>query len=79
MPKEIFPCSYQCDCGHQMDVFENTIREMKRDSMRRRSVLADGPEDREHLIVFEGGTMVDIICPIRKQGSRKRYRTPLGG
>jgi hypothetical protein len=29
MPKEIFPSSYECDCGHQSHFFENTIREAK--------------------------------------------------
>ena len=29
MPKEIFPSSFECDCGHQSDFFENTIREMR--------------------------------------------------
>ena len=27
MPKEIYPSSYLCDCGHQSDFFENTIKE----------------------------------------------------
>jgi hypothetical protein len=25
MPKEIFPSSFECDCGHQSDFFENTV------------------------------------------------------
>jgi hypothetical protein len=29
MPKEIFPSSYECDCGHQSHFFENTIKEAK--------------------------------------------------
>jgi hypothetical protein len=29
MPKEIFPSSYECDCGHRLDFCENTIREIK--------------------------------------------------
>jgi hypothetical protein len=26
MPKEIFPSSYKCDCGHRSEFSENTIR-----------------------------------------------------
>ena len=51
MAKEIFPSSYQCDCGHQSDFFENTVRELKQKSMKRRIYLVDGEND-EHTIVF---------------------------
>jgi len=61
MPKEIFPSSYLCDCGYQCDFFEKPVLEIKRLSMRRRQrLLAD---DDQHRVVFEGGKMVDIICP----------------
>ena len=41
MPKEIFPSSYECDCGHQSHFFENTIREMKALSRRKEARLVD--------------------------------------
>jgi hypothetical protein len=63
MPKEIFPSSFLCDCGYQCDFFENTVREIKRLSMKRRQRLGAG--DDRHTVVFEGGKMVDIICPNR--------------
>ena len=62
MPKEIFPSSYVCDCGHQSDFFENTIREIKRMSRKKKVYLGDSEPD-EHRIVFYKGEMVDIICP----------------
>lgn len=62
MPKEIFPSSYVCDCGHQSDFFENTIREIKKMSQKRKVYLGDA-ELNEHRIVFYKGRMVDIICP----------------
>ena len=41
MPKEIFPSSFECDCGHQSDFFENTVREMKAMSQKKKVYLAD--------------------------------------
>ena len=62
MPKELFPSSYLCDCGHQSDFFENTIREAKRMSQKKKVRLGDSELD-EHTIVFYRGKMVDIVCP----------------
>ena len=62
MPKEIFPSSYLCDCGHRSDFFENTIREAKAKSHKHRVRLGDSEPD-EHTIVFYKGEMIDIICP----------------
>jgi len=66
MPKEIFPSSYLCDCGHQSDFFESTIGEMKTMSRKKKVYLGDG----DHTIVFYRGKMVDMLCP--KQKSKKR-------
>ena len=69
MPKEIFPSSYKCDCGHQSDFFENTIREAKAMSFKKKIYLSDS-EREEHTIVFYKGEMVDIICPkVEKQAT----------
>jgi hypothetical protein len=65
MPREIFPSSYQCDCGHQSDFFENTIREVKAESFKKRIYLSDS-EREEHTIVFYKGEMVEILCPKKK-------------
>jgi hypothetical protein len=62
MLKEIFPSSYECDCGHQAHFFENTIREMKAMSLKKKIYLGDSAPD-EHTIVFYKGEMVDVICP----------------
>ena len=62
MPKEIFPSSYECDCGHLSHFFENTVREVKAESHRKKVYLADS-EPQEHTIVFYQGSMIDIICP----------------
>ena len=68
MPKEIFPSSYLCDCGHQSDFFESTIREAKAMSLRRVIHLGDSAPN-EHTIVFYKGKMVDIICPEQRPGT----------
>ena len=65
MPEEILPSSYLCDCGHQSDFFENTIREAKSMSFKKKIYLGDS-EQEEHTIVFYKGKMVDIICPKAK-------------
>ncbi|MBI2955303.1 MAG: orotate phosphoribosyltransferase [Chloroflexi bacterium] len=65
MPKEIVPSSYECECGHQSHFFENTIREAKSSSFKKRIYLLDS-EREEHTIVFHQGQMVDIICPKTK-------------
>ncbi len=64
MPKEIFFSSYLCDCGHQIDFSENTVNELKYKSKRKRQWLIETCDDpaREHVVIFDGGEMVDILC-----------------
>jgi len=62
VPKEIHPSSYVCDCGHQSDFFENTIKEIKSQSYKREIHLDDSTPD-EHTIVFYRGEMVNVLCP----------------
>jgi hypothetical protein len=68
MPREIFPSSYECDCGHKSHFFENTIKEMKAMSKRKnkRLRLNDSEAD-QHVIVFYQGEMEEIICPKRTE------------
>ncbi|HEY3242800.1 MAG TPA: helix-turn-helix domain-containing protein [Phycisphaerae bacterium] len=61
MPKEIYPSSYECDCGQQLHFFENTIREMKQISFRKRAGIGEG--DDRHGVIFHKGQMVAIFCP----------------
>jgi hypothetical protein len=71
MPKEIFPSSYLCDCGHQSDFFENTIREAKAMSQKKKVYLADSAPE-EHTIVFYRGKMVAIQCPQPAQSPKTK-------
>jgi hypothetical protein len=75
MPKEIFPSSYLCDCGHQSDFFENTIREAKAMSQKKKVYLADSAPE-EHTIVFYRGKMVAIQCPQHAQSSKTKQSPP---
>lgn len=63
MAKELFPSSYECDCGHQLHFFENTVRGMKEMSLKKRVRLREGGD--AHTVVFHKGEMVEIFCPVR--------------
>jgi hypothetical protein len=65
MPKEIFFSSYLCDCGHQADFSENTVDEVKQKSKRKRQWLMETCDDPAggHVVVFDDGKMVDVLCP----------------
>lgn len=76
MSKEIDFSSYECDCGHQSHFFGNTVREAKAISHKRTVRLGDSEVD-EHIIVFEHGKMVAILCPntdSQRRFQRKRAR-----
>src|SRR2546427_5426615 len=66
MPKEIFPSSFECDCGHQSDFSERTVRELKAMSQKKKVYLADSAPE-EHTIVFHRGKLVEIQCPKQAQ------------
>src|SRR5215813_2763840 len=77
MPKEIFPSSYLCECGRQSDFFENTIREAKAMSQKKKVYLADSAPE-EHTIVFYRGKMVAIQCP-KQSRSHETKQSPRKG
>jgi hypothetical protein len=62
MAIELIPSSFRCDCGHESDFFENTVREIEKMSKNKRVDLGDG-EEAEHTIVFYKGKAVEIKCP----------------
>ena len=72
MLKELYPSSYRCHCGHQVDFFETTVTEAKKASRKARQLLTESCVDstQEHIIVFEHGKAVDILCP--KKGNREK-------
>ena len=75
MPKEIFPSSFECDCGHQSDFSENTVREMKTMSQKKKVYLADS-EPEEHTIVFYRGKLIEIQCPKQSQSHETKQSAP---
>ena len=76
MPKEIFPSSFQCDCGHQSDFAERIVRDLRAMSQKKKVYLADSAPE-EHTIVFYRGKLVEIQCPKQTQSheTRKSPRT----
>src|SRR5215470_9059538 len=88
MPKEIFPSSFECDCGHQSDFAERIVRDLRAMSQKKKVYLADSAPE-EHTIVFYRGKLVEIQCPKqphshetkkspRKSTSRTRRSTTRG-
>jgi hypothetical protein len=75
VPKEIFPSSFECDCGHQSDFFENTVKEMKAMSQKKKVYLADSAPE-EHTIVFYRGKLVEIQCPKQAQSHETKPSAP---
>lgn len=59
--REIFPSSYVCTCGVESHHCENTIREMKQMSLKKRAVLV--ADDGEHEIIFHQEEFVAMWCP----------------
>ena len=72
MPKEISFSSFLCDCGRQIDFSENTVDGIRQKSKGKRQWLIETCNDpaREHVVIFDGGEMVDILCP--NEGGRQR-------
>ena len=71
MPKEIFPSSYECDCGRRLDFSESTVRELKARSHKKKVYLGDSATD-THAVVFYKGEMIDIICPKQKASESQK-------
>ena len=59
MATELFPSSFRCDCGHELDFSENTVQSMKKMSKKKRVRLGD----EKHTIVFYRGEAIEIHCP----------------
>lgn len=62
MAKQIIPSSFKCDCNHESNFSENTIREMERLSRKKKVSLGDGGVP-SHSIIFHKEKAIEIICP----------------
>ena len=71
MPQEIYPSSYVCDCGYRCEFSENTIKERKAASMKRKQGLI--ADDGMHEVIFDRGGMIAVYCP-RQNTSKRRKR-----
>jgi hypothetical protein len=59
MAIELFPSSFRCDCGQELDFSENTVREMKKMSAKKRVRLGE----EKHTVLFYQGKAIEILCP----------------
>jgi hypothetical protein len=66
---------HAADCGHQSDFSENTVKEMKTMSQKKKVYLADAAPE-EHTIVFHRGKLVEIQCPKQSQHLDTKPSTP---
>jgi len=63
MPKEIEPSSYQCDCGYVAQFSEDTVKEVKECSRGKKQWLSDGTGIEKHIVVFQDGRFLTMLCP----------------
>ncbi|GAB6910158.1 hypothetical protein JCM12296A_60150 [Desulfosarcina cetonica] len=63
MATGLFPSSFKCDCGEELDFSEGTIREMKKMSKNKHARLGEG----KHTIIFHEGEAKEILCPKLKK------------
>ena len=75
MPKEIFPSSFACDCGHQSDFAERIVRDMRAMSQQKKVYLRDAAPE-EHTIVFYRGKLVEIQCPKQSPSPDTKHSAP---
>jgi hypothetical protein len=60
----LFPSSFRCACGHECHFGENTVREMREISVKRRRPQTIGDGSR-HGVEFSAGVAVAVLCPER--------------
>ena len=63
MATELYPSSYRCDCGKELDFFESTVDEMKKMSKKKRQKLGED----DHTVIFDKGEAIEILCPKLKK------------
>ncbi len=63
MATEIYPSSFRCDCGQELDFFESTVREMEQMSTKKQVRLSE----EKHTIIFYKGKAIEILCPKLKR------------
>jgi hypothetical protein len=72
MATSLLPSSFECDCGHQVHFFENTVREMAALSLKKRKPQQIGEGGDDHTVEFRDGRAAAVHCP-------QRGRCPITG
>jgi len=79
MPKEILPATYECDCGFVAHFTEDSVKEAKARSVSfaNKQWLVSGEGFEKHLVMFEGGKLLTVLCsksPMKPQAKpRERF------
>ncbi len=78
MPKEILPATYACDCGFVAQFTEDEVKETKARSrdLASKQWLVSGEGLAKHLVMFETGKWLTILCPnsTKKPPAKSRER-----
>jgi hypothetical protein len=70
----IFPSSYRCNCGHELNFATRTVRQMEAMSLRKPERVGEGHDP--HAVEFVDGQAVAVLCP--ELGRCKITDTQLG-
>jgi repressor LexA len=75
MPKEILPATYACDCGFVARFTEDSVKEAKQRSLdlATKQWLVSGEGFEKHLVMFEAGKLLTVLCP---KGTMKPQAQP---
>jgi len=81
MPKEILPASYECDCGFAVHFTEVSVAEAKARSLdlSKKQWLVSGEGFDKHLVMFEAGKWLTILCPNSTKKARAQPRERFSG
>ena len=81
MPKEILPATYHCDCGFVAQFTETEVTEVKARSLglAKKQWLTSGDGFAKHLVMFEAGKWLTILCPNKTMKSPSKPRERFSG
>ena len=81
MPKEILPATYKCDCGYVAEFTEASVKEAKARSLSlaKKQWLVSGEGCEKHLVMFEAGKFLTVLCPNSTMKSPSKPRERFSG
>jgi len=81
MPKEIPPATYKCDCGFVAQFTEDIVKEAQARSLSlaKKQWLVSGEGFAKHLVMFEAGKWLTILCPNSTMKAQTKARERFSG